>query len=255
MYRENVKFTYLSFHLIFTLPLVLILGYYYIKNCKKVLRIKEPAILMVILSVIYTSPWDQHLINRGIWFYGDKVVSSWILGIPLGEYIFFVLQTIGTSLFLYLISFEPVKNTGAKIFGNISYALPSALITILGLWMVISGSLSSFYLGSILAWAGPIITLQWAYGGRKLWEQKKTLLIGIVIPSFYLWVIDAIAISKELWILPLETRTGIEVFSLPIEEAVFFLVTNMMVVQGIILYSWTINSFSSIGDLKRGIKN
>lgn len=248
-----MNLNYIFFHLIFTLPPVLVLGYLYSRDIKGKKAFRQGTFLMILLAVVYTSPWDHLLINEGIWFYGENVVSLWILGIPLGEYLFFIIQTLGISLFLYQIGYDTDKTENARIFGRPLLGLPFLLLSLFGLWMIIFGPNSTLYMGAILAWAGPVISLQWIFGGEKLLEQKKTLVKSILIPASYLWIIDKVAITKGLWILPLETRTGLEIFGLPIEEMIFFLMTNIMVIQGIILYEWALNSNEDFNQLKEKI--
>ena len=50
-----------------------------------------------------------------------------------------------------------------------------------------------------------------------------------------------VSISLGLWTISPETTVGIAPFGLPIEEAVFFLVTNLLVVQGLVLYWWLVD--------------
>lgn len=50
---------------------------------------------LVIVAIIYTIPWDNHLIAEGVWWYDSSLVSGVTLGhIPLEEVLFFPLQTI-----------------------------------------------------------------------------------------------------------------------------------------------------------------
>ena len=237
---------YILFHLIFTIPLLLIL--FYLRPALPSEREKHFRIglfLMTLTAVIYTTPWDAFLITQGVWFYGEDVITQWIAGVPLGEYLFFVIQTIGAGLWLYYSGFDPSKTEKAKIFGNKALFIPFLAIALMGLYLISLGKGSYFYLGSILVWAGPVIALQWAFGGQKLLEQKRNFFKAVAIPTIYLWIIDRIALKQGLWTIAKETRTGIELLGLPIEEAIFFLATNLMVVQGLILYEWIMKEKSS----------
>ena len=51
-----------------------------------------------------------------------------------------------------------------------------------------------------------------------------------------LWVADAIAIHLGIWRISERYTLGPAVGPLPLEEAVFFLVTNLLVVQGLLLF-------------------
>lgn len=237
---------YILFHLIFTTPLLLIL--FYLRPAlpsdrKK--HFKIGLLLMTLTAVIYTTPWDAFLISQGVWFYGENVITHSLAGVPLGEYLFFVIQTIGTGLWLYYSGFDPSKTDKASIFGNLGLSIPFIAVTLLGVYLLSLGQGNYFYLGSILAWAGPVIALQWAFGGQKLLEQKRNFFKAVAIPTTYLWIIDRIALEQGLWTIATETRTGIELLGLPIEEAIFFLATNLMVVQGLILYEWIMKEKSS----------
>ena len=49
---------------------------------------------------------------------------------------------------------------------------------------------------------------------------------------------DSVAISNGIWFFPEGQSTGWKLYSiLPVEEALFFLMTNLMVVQGYILFT------------------
>ena len=85
--------TYLSFIIIFLLiPLVSLILYlkYFLE------QYELPIISILILSLIallYTIPWDNYLIVEGIWFYDNNRISNLILSIPIEECGFMILQT------------------------------------------------------------------------------------------------------------------------------------------------------------------
>lgn len=236
---------YLEFHLFFTLPILLLLSYraYRLPEGKR-RHLKSGILLMTLVAVTYTLPWDSYLIEQGVWFYGEDAVHSWVAGVPLGEFLFFNIQTVGTGLLLYNIGFDS-SETDAKIFGDLGLAVPFILLSLIGLWLVVIGG-RFFYLGAILGWAIPVIALQWLYGGQKLLEERSLISKAVVFPSLYLWVIDRTALGLQIWKIAKETRTGLEIFGLPVEEALFFVVTNIMVVQGLVLYEWTLEQVSLI---------
>ena len=93
------------------------------------------------------------------------------------------------------------------------------------------------YLILILIWAGPVILLQWLMGGDLLLRRWKVLIPGILIPTLYLILIDAIALHSTTWTINPVTSLGIffPVINVPLEEGLFFLVTNTLIVQGLIL--------------------
>ncbi len=51
--------------------------------------------LIVLLALVYTTPWDNYLVASRVWTYDPARVVHVILGyVPLEEYLFFILQPI-----------------------------------------------------------------------------------------------------------------------------------------------------------------
>lgn len=93
------------------------------------------------------------------------------------------------------------------------------------------------YLTFELTWALPVIGLQWAVGWKTLWSHRCTLLLALVVPTAYLSCCDGVAIAHGIWVLHPGKIVGWVVGDVPVEEAIFFLLTNAMVVDSIILLS------------------
>jgi lycopene cyclase domain-containing protein len=91
------------------------------------------------------------------------------------------------------------------------------------------------YLGMELIWALPVIALQWIIGHRTLRTHLRLVLTAVLLPTLYLSMADALAIRVGIWTLNPELTLGLSIGALPLEEAVFFLLTNTMVVQGLVL--------------------
>jgi lycopene cyclase domain-containing protein len=75
----------------------------------------------------------------------------------------------------------------------------------------------------------------WLYDGKTLWAYRHVLGPAVALSTLYLWMADAIAIRNQIWTISDAYTFGIEPFGLPIEEATFFLMTNLLVVQGLLL--------------------
>ena len=91
------------------------------------------------------------------------------------------------------------------------------------------------YLIFELVWALPVVLGQWIIGFRQLRRTWRLLLVGALVPTVYFSAADAVAIRAHIWTLNPGRIVGLHVGTLPIEEAIFFLVTNLMVVQGLLL--------------------
>jgi lycopene cyclase domain-containing protein len=106
------------------------------------------------------------------------------------------------------------------------------------------------YLGLILVWAAPVLALQWAYAGTSIWARRRAWAMGVAVPTLYLWIVDAIAIDQGIWHISETYTLGPAVGPLPLEEAVFFLVTNLLVVQGLLLFLHPPNPAASRWEVK-----
>jgi lycopene cyclase domain-containing protein len=197
--------------------------------------------LLVGLAVAYTTPWDNFLIAQGVWEYGPGRILARIGYAPVSEYAFFAAQTVLTALWLSHLPADPpadrsnrsrTRRTRERLFG----VGAAAALFVLG-WQFLQSD-PTFYLGAILAWAAPVLALQWAVGLPALVDRWKTVLLGVAVPTLYLAVVDRIAIHQGVWELSATYTTGVTLAGLPVEEALFFLVTNVFVVQGLVLARW-----------------
>ena len=96
------------------------------------------------------------------------------------------------------------------------------------------------YLFLILIWALPIILIQWLVGGDILLKRWKVLIPGSLLPTIYLTAVDSAALRSQTWTInPTQSlNVFFPIINVPLEEGVFFLVTNTLIVQGLILM-WT----------------
>jgi lycopene cyclase domain-containing protein len=225
--------SYLAFLCVFVVPPILVLGW----TQRRRLRAVHPhapwfLAAMPVIALVYTTPWDNYLVWRGVWGYGTDRVMGTIGYVPVEEYLFFLLQPLLAGLWLFALL--PVRTLDAGNASRWTGALVYALAA--GLGVVLLGRVEGTYLGLILAWAAPVLALQWAYAGREIWARRRAFATAVAVPTVYLWLADAFAISRGIWHISEAHVLGPAVGVLPLEEAVFFLVTNLLVVQGMILF-------------------
>ena len=230
--------TYLEFLILFLLiPLSFLVYFFYTSNLPNKRDFLFGTTALAIIAFVYTTPWDNYLVMNNVWSYGIDRVQGVIGYVPIEEYCFFILQTYFTGLFCYRMqSFASVlKKKDDNIYKK------RYLVTFLYVLIFVMGVSSlffetSFYLGLILVWSMPIIIFQWFVGSRYLVANKKLLFISTSIPTVYLWVADTIAINLNIWQINSKYILGISLAGLPFEEATFFMVTNLMLTQGLILF-------------------
>lgn len=224
--------TYLQFHLAFTLPPLAVLALFQGRTRER----WWPLLLLVGLAFTWTTPWDNYLVAREVWTYPLDRVLARIGYVPVEEYAFFVIQTVASGLWVRLLQTRwpapaaPLGGNAARVSGAVLFGALTAIGAVL--W---ARGGHGLYLGLILVWACPILALMWGVGGHLLVARRRLLLWAVVPPTLYLWVADRFAIAQGIWHITDATRTGVDLFGLPIEEALFFLVTNLMVAQGLVM--------------------
>jgi lycopene cyclase domain-containing protein len=242
--------TYLQFHLAFLLPAVMFMIATASVSRTQMSAAVRPlgtgrtywagVAIITIVALAYTTPWDNYLIAEGVWWYGEGSTLGTLGHAPVEEYLFILVQPWLTALWLAHLSLPSEWPQAARPVR--SRLVATALAVGLGVvgWQFL-GTDATFYLGAILAWAAPVLALQWAVGAPQLWARRRLVALGTLVPTAYLCVADRIAIEYGIWILSEQYTTGVTVAGLPVEEATFFLVTNLFVVQGLVLYRWVLD--------------
>ncbi|SHH61309.1 lycopene cyclase domain-containing protein [Halobaculum gomorrense] len=251
--------TYLQFHLAFLVPAVLALtatGFVSRSHVEAAGAVRTDAggvsgygrrywtgvAVVTLAALAYTIPWDNFLIAVGVWGYGEGATLATLGHAPIGEYLFILVQPWVTALWLSHLS---IPSTWADATGDqpiVARAVGVTLAAGIGIagWAML-GTDATFYLGAIAAWAAPVLALQWAVGAPQLWARRRLVALATLVPALYLSVVDRAAIALDIWILSEQYTTGIEVAGLPVEEGAFFLVTNLFVVQGLVLFRWVVD--------------
>jgi len=240
-------FTYVQFHVIFVVPALAVLaGAAGVRSRTTRSDVRPLAVgVIVAVAMAYTVPWDNYLILRGVWSYGPESVAAVIWHAPVEEYLFILLQPLVAALWLHQISpgVPSDDETTVTRRDRIVGLAGGAIITLVGAVLLLGSS--TFYLGAILAWSGPVLALQWAVGWPYLRARWQTIVVAIAAPTAYLWIADWVALASGIWVLADQFTLGVTLLGLPIEEAVFFLVTNVFVVQGLVLYPWVMDRWQS----------
>ncbi|PSQ39704.1 hypothetical protein BRD10_03065 [Halobacteriales archaeon SW_12_71_31] len=71
--------------------------------------------------------------------------------------------------------------------------------------------------------------------------------LGVAVPTLYLCLIDRLAVGWGLWQFSAVKLTGWTVLGLPVEEATFFLLTNALVVHGLVLFHPFVEGWRGFG--------
>ncbi|MCS7001288.1 MAG: lycopene cyclase domain-containing protein [Dehalococcoidia bacterium] len=107
------------------------------------------------------------------------------------------------------------------------------------------------YVVFIVVWALPILVFQWALAGPDFLKKKRLMVASVLAPTAYLVASDGIAMREGIWTINPERVTGIYVKNVPLEEILFFLVTNMFVVNTVVMVNGPVAQRRVYGFLDR----
>ncbi|KAJ9641396.1 hypothetical protein H2199_005366 [Coniosporium tulheliwenetii] len=258
-------FDYAVVHLKYTIPVAIALTFVY---RPLLTRLDEYKILfLVTIAVVSTIPWDSHLIRTRIWSYPlDAIVGPTLFAIPAEEIFFFVVQTYNTTLLYLLLSkptFHPIYLRNEKHSADVR-GTPGALrrywkwagqlilsLSIgLGIALIRRGG-AGVYMGLILVWACPFLLLLWSLAYQFIVGlPKSNTVLSIFAPTLYLWIVDTLALKRGTWVIESGTKLGIHVWPhLEIEEAVFFLLTNTLIIFGLVAFDNALAILDTFPDL------
>lgn len=220
-------------------------------------------VLLVGIAVTATIPWDSYLIRRGVWSYpGGGILGPTLFSIPVEELFFFVVQTYMTSL-VYIICSKPVLHaqclsspaTRPRWMPRVAASGQALLMlaTALGLALATRQG-ETTYLGLMLAWACPFALITWGFAGEMVLSMPWTsTLTPIAAPTVYLWLVDELSLRNGVWTIEPGTKLDRTLFgSLDVEEALFFLLTNTLVVLGLVAFDQAVAVWEAFPDKFKG---
>lgn len=223
--------TYLAFLLLFILPPLVAL--FTMPPRPRGARVRLTLAVLPLIALAYTTPWDNYLVASGIWGYGADRVLGTIGWVPVEEYIFFLLQPLLGVAWLLRCRLHEVEPAGRSA----SRALGAALWLLVALaGVLLLGRESTRYLALILAWAAPVLAIQWWFTGDVALGAPRRYLAVVAAPTLWLWLADALAIRSGIWHISERYTVGAAPFGLPVEEMTFFLVTHLLSVHGALLF-------------------
>lgn len=226
--------TYGRFHLLFNLPVLLLLALW--------IRVWErgwdwiwPFLVVLAIVYVFTIPWDNYAAFHGIWGFPRGQYSLKIGWLPVEEYLFFGIQaTQAAGLTIALLEALPVQARGIASFDQTTIIICGAIFSA---WVVIGilgrkiGPRSRWhYAWHLLFWFLPVFALLAAIGWPVLGPLWPVWLGTTVLLGGYLTAADLYAIRRGIWFFDPAQITGLKAFRvLPWEEAAFFFLTSALV--------------------------
>lgn len=191
---------------------------------------------------IFTSPWDNAAVKKGIWGFPPHLHSFKIKYLPIEEYLFFFIQTLLVALstrsaYLYFPSLSHHLETDLSPFNGIIIFLLFFIWFLFGK-LIKKNPLSQRwnYTFHLFFWFTPVILLQWGVGYNVFTPVFPFLLLISLAWGLYYTLCDLIATYQGIWHFDSQQIQGFKLLNiLPWEESAFFWITSLLVAQSYIL--------------------
>lgn len=191
------------------------------------------------IAFVWTTPWDNYIVAHGVWTYGPDRVLATVGYVPVEEYAFFIFMPFyNGSLFVCLaealggIQHEPFgKQRGSRL---AAFMIGGSILA--AAFLLFRYGQQFLYLSTTLLWFVPPLMVQWMYDAKCLLANARLILLATLYPTFLLCVADFYAISQGIWSISDPTRTGFDLFGLPVEEVFFFFIVSLLLAQGMVLW-------------------
>ena len=234
--------TYLRFHLIFNLPLLIALAA--LSGAAPWTSGEIEALGLVLLAVLlFTTPWDNLAAKWGIWGFPREKYSVRLGYLPIEEYAFFLLQSVNVMLAVRAIfHFEPDWQLGQQtqvgkwtLICLAASLIPWTLVAIQLRWLRHKCGPRVNY-AAHLAWFLPVVYAQWVLAPPLFWEHAGLLALVTAAFGIYYTLADLVAVRAGTWFFDEKQITGVKLGGvLPWEEIAFFFLTSLLVAQSYLL--------------------
>ena len=234
--------TYLRFHLIFNLPLLIVLAA--LGGRPPWSQEEVQAFGLVLAAVmIFTTPWDNLAAKWGIWGFPREKYSLRIGYLPVEEYAFFLLQSANVMLAMRaLFHFVPAWMTGQITVINrwtlilLGASVVPWLLVAAQLWWLRRKVGARVNYAVHLAWFLPVIYFQWVLVPPLFLGHAGLLALLMLAFGVYYTAADLAAVRAGTWHFDEKQITGVKFAGvLPWEEIAFFFLTSLLVAQSYLL--------------------
>jgi len=197
-------------------------------------RTWQATALLATVALVWTAPWDEHLVRSGVWSYSPDRVLARVGSVPAEEYAFVVLLVV--LVMAWGTRTGRLSGRGELLAHGSRSAGALAWLAVAGAGAGLVGAGGTWrYLGLLLVWVAPPLALQRAVAGDLLRPRLLDRAVLALPVALWLCVADRLALADGIWVIAPESSTGVLLLGLPLEEALFFLLTCWLVTDGLVL--------------------
>lgn len=197
--------------------------------------------VLAVVALLWTAPWDEHLVRSRVWSHGPDRVLGTVGSVPVEEYAFVVLLVVLVAAWGERTGHLRVRRGASSVAATVSRpgarcrgAAGWVAVGLLGAALLFTGG-PWRYLGLLLVWVAPPLALQAAVAGDLLRQHTVDRLATAGPVALWLCVADRVALADGVWLINPVSSTGFLLLGLPVEEALFFVLVSLLVTNGLML--------------------
>jgi len=243
LWMSQTKYTYARTHIFLLAPIVLLFlvppGL--LSKSNPTVRFVGYAIVVFLCAVALVFSvltWDRVLWSKGVVYLGDTSESfGSILEVPYEEVVWCVDHTIIVGFWIMSIwrADRPVPKTRGSSLLGIRCAAAVACLAIAYYGYTLLGKDPKYlYLAVQLMWMFPNVAIQYFLVGHMYVQYAREYVLGIIVPSLYIIVIDTWARYRNVWRISEELVVEGSVSGLVFEEMLIYVLTTALVAHGVI---------------------
>lgn len=238
---SQTKYNYARLHLFLVTPILLLeflpprpMREKFVNSTVRFSGYLTMIILAVVAFLFSIFGWDGFLWENNVFITDQNEVFGTFYSVPYEECAWCALHTILIGLWIMSIwRSKPVPKKIRSFFGVRCLIVAVCLcVTYVGYAMLETGDKSLFYLGAQLKSVFPMFAIQYGLSGHLYMTALREYIIGIVVPSVYVVIIDIWALWRDIWDTDREYTTKITFFGLMFEQVLVYFLMSVLVVNG-----------------------
>jgi lycopene beta-cyclase len=190
--------------------------------------------VLLVVSAAYAIPWDNWMIQHGVFVYPPAKVAGWLGRVPVEDALLFTLQGVLATLWSVLVvtttrpaDVPPRAGRAVRVWSAVTVLAATVAA-------VVVRSPHTVYLTSILVWFGPPLVVQLAGAADVLLARWRQWLLALVPITVWLWAVEVVAIRQGIWWVDPGRSLAVRPAGIPVEDLLIFLVGNLFVVQTVL---------------------
>ncbi len=180
--------------------------------------------ISILVMMLVFIPWDVYFTLQGVWGFNYQYVTGlYLLGLPLEEWLFFVVIP-----FCVVFSYEVIRYFFPRIYFPRTASL---LCIILGLALIVTGLINSGRLYTLLVTllTGFLLLLQPLLKNHRTWLSHYFITWLVTLLPFF--IVNGVLTALPVVWYDNSQNLGLRLVSIPVEDSAYFMLMMLLVMM------------------------